>query len=323
LAPKISVLLPVYNAENFIAESIQSILDQTEPDFELLVIDDCSTDRSLEIIESFQDFRIILRKKKSNSGYTESLNWGIDQARGKYIARMDADDISLPQRFEKQVCFLEQHQEIAICGTDAIVEGSKLKFNYPEEPEKLWANLLLGSSLIHPTIMGRTEVFKQFKYDITKEPAEDYDLFTRLAARGKPLANLAEPLLIYRVHNNQISNVQNQKQVESAQQSMFRMFRLFDYDRFKYSDELVISFIWPVRIADKKQLKAGLSFFEQLQHCKHPFSEKLLSKIILIKRYNLLNAYLEQRKYGTIKTLFLAASYLGISNWRQILKFIR
>lgn len=323
MSPKISVLLPVYNAEAFIAESIQSILDQTEPDFELLVIDDCSTDRSLEIIESFHDPRIILRKKKSNSGYTESLNWGLDKARGKYIARMDADDISLPQRFEKQLLFLEQNQPIAICGTDAIVQGSKLKFNYPEEPEKVWVNLLLGSSLIHPTIMGRTEVFKQFKYDITKEPAEDYDLFTRLAARGKPLANLAEPLLIYRVHNNQISNVQNQKQVESAQQSMFRMFRLFDYDRFKYSDKLVISFIWPVRIADKKQLKAGLSFFEQLQHCKHPFSEKLLSKIILIKRYNLLNAYLEQRKYGAIKTLFLAASYLGISNWRQILKFIR
>ena len=323
MVPKISVLLPVYNAENFIAESIQSILDQTEPDFELLVIDDCSTDRSLEIIEGFQDPRIILRKKKSNSGYTESLNWGIDQARGKYIARMDADDISLPQRFEKQLLFLEQNQLVAMCGTEALVEGSNLKFNYPCEPEAIQANLLLGSSLIHPSIMGKTDIFKAYKYDILKEPAEDYDLFTRLAARGKPLANLAEPLLIYRVHNNQISNVQNQKQVESAQQSMFRMFRLFDYDRFKYSDELVISFIWPVRIADKKQLKAGLSFFEQLQHCKHPFSEKLLSKIILIKRYNLLNAYLEQRKYGTIKTLFLAASYLGISNWRQILKFIR
>lgn len=143
MKPLISVLLPVYNAENFIAESIQSILDQTEPDFELLVIDDCSTDNTLKVVERFDDPRIFLHVKKKNTGYTESLNWGIDQARGKYIARMDADDISLPQRFEKQLLFLEQNQPVEICGTDATVQGSKLKFNYPEEPEKVWANLLL------------------------------------------------------------------------------------------------------------------------------------------------------------------------------------
>ena len=320
MSPKISVLMPVYNAEAFIAESIQSILDQTESDFELYIIDDCSTDNSLQIIERFQDPRIILHKKKRNSGYTESLNWGIDQAQGKYIARMDADDISLPHRFEKQVCFLEQYQQIAICGTDAIVEGSNLKFNYPIEPKAIGAHLLLGSSLIHPSIMVRTEIFKEYKYDISREPAEDYDLFTRLVARGIQLANLEEPLLIYRVHTNQISKVQNQKQIGSAQQSMLRMFSLFDYDRIQYPDETVLSYIWPTRSINKGQLKAGLGFFEQLKNSKHPFSKEKVLKVFRIKRYNLFKAYVQQKDFGTIKASFLALRFLGLSHWRQILK---
>ncbi|RXG26920.1 glycosyltransferase family 2 protein [Leeuwenhoekiella marinoflava] len=320
MSPKISVLLPVYNAEAFIAESIQSILDQTEPDFELLIIDDCSTDNSVSIIESFQDPRIILYKKKVNSGYTESLNWAIDQARGAYIARMDADDISLPQRFEKQIYFLEQNSHIAICGTDAVVEGSSLKFNYPTEPKAIQAHLLLGSSLIHPSIMGRTDLFKQFKYDPLKEPAEDYDLFTLLAAAGVQLANLNEPLLIYRVHSNQISKVQNQKQVVSAQQSMLRMFRLFDCDQMRYPNEVVLSYIWPTRVSSMEQLKAGLAFFEQLEKCKHPFSKKQVSKTLRVKRYNLLKACVQQKEFGTIKASFFALQHLGPSYWRQILK---
>lgn len=323
MAPKISVLLPVYNAENFIAESVQSILDQTEPDFELLVIDDCSTDRSLEIIKSFQDPRIILRKKKKNTGYTESLNWAIDQASGKYIARMDADDVSLPKRFEKQLTFLEQHPDVALCGTDARVEGGSLKFNYPTEPNAIQANLLLGSSLIHPSIMGRTEIFKQYKYDPIKEPAEDYDLFTRLAASGKQLANLEEALLIYRVHTNQISKVQNRKQVESAKQSMFRMFSLFDYERIQYPDKTVLTYIWPTRSINWGQLKAGLVFFEQLKNSKHPFTKQEVLKVLRIKRYYLFKAYVKQKDFGNVKASFLALRLFGLSHWRQILKFIR
>ena len=320
MAPKISVLLPVYNAASFIGESIQSILDQTESDFELFIIDDCSTDNSLQIIESFQDSRIILRKKEKNTGYTESLNWGIDQARGKYIARMDADDVSLPKRFEKQVLFLEQNQHIAICGMDARVEGSNLKFNYPTEPKAIEAHLLLGSSLIHPSIMGKVEIFKQFKYDKLKEPAEDYDLFTRIVAAGGYLANLEESLLIYRVPTNQISKVQNQKQISSAQQSMLRMFSLFDYDRIQYPDETVLSYIWPTKSINRAQLKAGLGFFEHLKNSKHPFSKEKVLKVLRIKRYNLLKAYVQQKDFGIIKASFLALRLLGLSHWRQILK---
>tara|TARA_B100000929_G_scaffold219305_1_gene175895 strand:+ start:17188 stop:18159 length:972 start_codon:yes stop_codon:yes gene_type:complete len=322
LSPKISVLLPVYNAEAFIAKSIQSILDQTEPDFELLVIDDCSTDGSIEIINRFKDPRIIFHRKKRNSGYTESLNWAIDQARGTYIARMDADDVSLPKRFEKQLTFLEQHPDVALCGTDARVEGSSLKFNYPTEPKAIQVNLLLGSSLIHPSIMGRAEIFKHYKYDPTKEPAEDYDLFTRLVVAGEKLANLDEALLIYRVHNNQISKLQQQKQLASAQQSMLRMFKLFEYKKDFYSDVQVISWVWPSSSLKRNELEAGLEFFEQLEDAVHPFPKKLVSKALLIKRYNLLKTVFIREDFSKIKSFFSALRYLGLLHWRQILKLI-
>ena len=320
MAPKISVLLPVYNAASFIGESIQSILDQTESDFELFIIDDCSTDNSLQIIESFQDSRIILRKKEKNTGYTESLNWGIDQARGKYIARMDADDVSLPKRFEKQVLFLEQNQHIAICGTDARVEGSNLKFNYPTEPKAIEAHLLLGSSLIHPSIMGKVEIFKQFKYDKLKEPAEDYDLFTRIVAAGGYLANLEESLLIYRVHTNQISKVQNQKQISSAQQSMLRMFKLLKYNEQCFTDYEVRTFIWPFEKLSKKNILKGISFYNALN--KPQFKEK--KDIIEIKKFNFIKFYFHNPELleGLNKNNLLLRSLYEI-RFKYFIKLVR
>lgn len=279
--------MPVYNAEAYIAESVQSILDQTEPDFELLIVDDCSTDNSIEIINSLKDPRIIFHKKERNSGYTESLNWAIDQAKGTYIARMDADDVSLPKRFEKQLTFLEQHPDVALCGTDAHVEGSNLRFNYPTEPKAIQANLLLGSALIHPSIMGRTEIFKQYKYDTTKEPAEDYDLFTRLVEGGEQLANLDEALLIYRVHNNQISKLQQQNQISSAQYSMLRMFKLLEYNEKRYTDNEVKTFIWPFGKLSKENFLKGLSFYNSFIR---PGS-KNLEMVLERKKFNFIKFY--------------------------------
>ena len=107
IAPTISVIMPVYNCEKYIAMSIESILNQTINDFELLIIDDASTDQTLAIITSYEDTRIKIISKPVNSGYTESLNIGLKIAKGKYIARMDGDDISFTRRFEKQLSFLE------------------------------------------------------------------------------------------------------------------------------------------------------------------------------------------------------------------------
>ena len=117
--PMISVVMPVYNAEKYVAEAVESILQQTYTDFEFIIIDDCSTDNSYGILQTYaaKDIRIRLFKNDVNNKLPNTLNFGIAQSNGKYIARMDADDISLPERFAKQVEFMESHPEIGVCGT--------------------------------------------------------------------------------------------------------------------------------------------------------------------------------------------------------------
>lgn len=288
--PKITVLLPVFNTKDFVAESIQSILNQTERDFELIVIDDCSTDGTIEIVESFQDPRIVLHKKKTNTGYTESLNWGIEKASGKYIARMDADDVSLPNRFEKQLKFLMFNPDISICGTDAFVRGGNLIFNYPQTPKAIFANLLMGNSLIHPSIFGRSEIFKKFKYDTSKEPAEDYDLFTRLVIENKRLANIPEKLLTYRLHSEQTSEVRKIKQIQSAKKSMLQLFKYFNYDQDLYPDSLVSNAIWPERVFTRYELVKAIKWYASLKSLKKnlDIDHSYLNSVLKRKQYNLL-----------------------------------
>ena len=120
---KISVLMPAYNAEKYIGEAIESILNQTYKDFEFIIINDGSIDRTEDIILSYDDPRIIYLKNKENSGIVASLNNGLKQAKGQYVARMDADDISLPTRFEKQLQYMESNQHIFVLGTSLILFG--------------------------------------------------------------------------------------------------------------------------------------------------------------------------------------------------------
>ena len=219
LQPFITVLLPVYNCEKYIAEAIDSILQQTYTHFELLIIDDCSTDATLQICKSFQDERIVIIEKEKNSGYTNSLNYGIGIAKGKYIARMDGDDISLPTRFEKQVAFLESNEDVILCGTAFSIMGSNKSIAVPEFHENIKGKLLFGNCIGHPTVMLRksTLINNSILYDIEMEPAEDYDMWSRLIDLGI-LYNIQEPLLLYRVHNNQVSSIRNaiQKQKTTA-----------------------------------------------------------------------------------------------------------
>ncbi|MFI8378751.1 glycosyltransferase family 2 protein [Leeuwenhoekiella sp. NPDC079379] len=320
--PLISVLLPVYNAANFIEESVQSILNQTLGDFELLIIDDCSTDSTLKVIESFEDSRIFLYRKKINSGYTESLNWGITNSRGKYIARMDADDISLPTRFEKQIRFLEENPDVAICGTDAKVIGGDLKFNYPSSNEEIKINLLFGSSLVHPTIMGRREVFLEYSYDTSKEPAEDYDLFTRLAVSGKKMANIPESLLVYRVHSNQISQVQNTKQNSSAQQSMLRMFKKIPYDKNTFSDTQVLEAIWPSGQHTTDRLFKSIEFYKCIYHENDFYERAKFQKRIVIKKMNYLKFHLNGNHLKPTERIILYLHFIKISPIRAFKYFL-
>jgi glycosyltransferase involved in cell wall biosynthesis len=222
--PLITVLLPIYNCEKYIFDAINSVLQQTYSIFELLIIDDCSTDNTLKIAESFQDARINIIKKEKNSGYTNSLNLGIKFAKGKYIARMDGDDVSLPERFEKQVAFLEKNADTIVCGCWYQILGTEQIIKKPTQHEKIKLEMLRESAIGHPTAMLRNSILQENKilYDTNFEPAEDYNLWVRLLAFGK-FANIDEVLFLYRNHDSQISETSKNRQRKLGTESRWKM----------------------------------------------------------------------------------------------------
>lgn len=203
--PKISVIMGVYNDEKFLSKSIESILTQTFNDFEFIICDDCSKDNSLNIIKSYQkkDSRIVLIKNSSNLGLASSLNKCINISKGKYIARMDSDDIALKDRFEKQFCYLEKNSDVAVVGTQAyFIDQTDKRFKEFNTPlEITFKNTVRKSNLIHPTTMIRKNVLDEVNgYSVNKftRRAEDYDLWCKISEKGYRLTNLPERLFEYR-----------------------------------------------------------------------------------------------------------------------------
>lgn len=207
--PKISVLLPVYNAERFIDEAIKSILEQTYTNFELLILNDGSTDNTSALIESYRlDSRIQVIEHE-NMGLVGTLNKGLSLAKGLYIARMDADDIAHHTRFEKQIDYLENNPEVAVLGTAInLIDEDGLFIRticHPSRP-KLDSAMLSGNFLAHPTAMIRACALESISgYRNAFLQAEDYDLWLRLKSQGYILDNLKEVLLDYRQTTGGIS----------------------------------------------------------------------------------------------------------------------
>jgi len=208
-APTVSVVLPAYQAEKHLAEAVQSILDQTFTDFELLIINDGSTDRTAEIIQSFEDKRIVHIRHAENQKLIASLNEGIAQARGKYIARMDADDISHHTRLQKQVEFLDAHPAVGILGTAAcFFRSSSSRHNQIilTEDAELKSRFLFANPFNHPSVMIRKSVLAEhgLSYSSVFIHAEDYALWMELMERCD-FANLPEILLDYRYSDDQVT----------------------------------------------------------------------------------------------------------------------
>jgi Glycosyl transferase family 2 len=207
-SPKISVVMSVYNGEAYLAEAVESILAQTLKDFEFLIIDDGSTDRTAEILRGYaaRDPRVRVFSQE-NRGRAESLNRGISLAAAPLIARMDADDAALPQRLERQLEFLSANPDVGLLGTGMELmspEGRTLdRYIPPAQDDELSAEMLRGNPFRHPTILMRKEIAVAVGgYRKALLDADDYDLWLRMAERTK-MANLGQPLLRYRLHANQ------------------------------------------------------------------------------------------------------------------------
>lgn len=219
-APKISVILPVYNGADYIAEAIQSVLEQSFESFEFIIINDGSSDNSEQIILSFADSRIVYIKNPINLGLIKTLNKGVSLAKAEYIARMDADDVCEKNRFRKQYQFLNRHPDYLMCGSwvHTIDECGKItgRIKRISNSELIRANMLFTTPLIHPSVMIRADVLKDHLYSEDAKHCEDMELWPRLAFQlnGK-FYNIKKNLLNYRIHSQNISVVHLNFQNES------------------------------------------------------------------------------------------------------------
>lgn len=204
-APRVTVLMAVYNAERYLGEALDSVLAQTFADFEFLIINDGSTDSSAEILASRRDARIRLVDNVRNLGLTASLNIGLALAKGEYVARMDADDVSRPERFARQVAFMDAHPEVGVCGGWVRFIPTAELWKLPATHEEIRCRQFSTVGVAHPAVMLRRAFFSQhgLTYDSDWRFAQDFELWSR-ALKHMKFANLQEVLLDYRLTPDQV-----------------------------------------------------------------------------------------------------------------------
>ncbi len=223
--PKVSVLFPIYRTnEQYLKEAIESILSQTFTDFELLIIDDCPNDDREAIVKAYaaKDTRVIYHKNEHNEGISPTRNKLIDLARGEYLAVFDHDDISLPERFAKEVDFLDTHSDVGVvsCWFKCLVSGDIVK--NPSDDATIKMVLMRGCPLHHPASMIRKSLLTQYhiRYEEQFSPAEDYALWCRLLPHTN-FYNIPEVLFHYRDHEGNTSHLQAQKMEQATEKIRF------------------------------------------------------------------------------------------------------
>lgn len=227
----VSVVTANYNNEKFISDFVESVCNSTVLPSELIFVDDASTDNSLEEINKFSKYSILkIISLKKNVGFSNALNVGIEHATCKYIMRLDSDDFITKDRIRRQFEFLESHPEIAIIGSNILYFCDKkqaviFKSNMPITCEQVKKAYMNGENgLMHSTVMGRSVIYKKYRYNHGQAFPQDYDLFSRMIRDGYPICNLPEYLTFYRIHNKNSSNFmmrQKIKQIHSIRSSLF------------------------------------------------------------------------------------------------------
>lgn len=219
--PLVSVIMPAYNAAEYAEQAVESILNQTYKRFEFIIIDDASTDSTLNILKDIRakDKRIILIQNKKNLGVTRSLNKGLELAKGEYIIRMDADDWSYPDRFELQVKLMQDYPNVVVSGSYIEVSDSKLRTKYIRkyniDDSSIRKHLFRYSPFAHPATIWKAEVLKKERYNEVINVSQDYELYFRVGKIGK-FMNLNKPLLKLRMHEQSISTTMSSAQLKNT-----------------------------------------------------------------------------------------------------------
>ncbi|TLX73218.1 glycosyltransferase [Labilibacter sediminis] len=309
--PLVSVIMSVFNAEHYLEESINSILQQSYKNFEFVIIDDCSTDNSNSIINSYTDSRIKLTINNENLGLTKSLNKALNFAKGKYIARMDSDDIALPERLKKQVAILEQDPEISICGS-SIEQFSDLGYsktkNYPEKHEDILIEHLFNCPFAHPSVMFRNIINTQYNTEF--KTTQDYELWQRILKRGKGY-NIQQVLLRYRVSDSQISKVKGGLQIKYSNLVRYQIIKELGIKLTPNEQEVYFNFMRTRGVKEYKDFRLLNNVITKIYETNH-FNSKLFKKKIkdILRQNTLIYFIRENYSFYNILELFKAPYFL-------------
>lgn len=260
----VSVIMPAYNAKDYIDEAINSVLGQTYQNFELIVIDDASTDNTVKIVKKYikkfpNKIRLIEVKENLNAGGDKCANEGLKIAKGKYIARMDADDVAFPQRFETQVNFLLRNPKVFLVGSNAYVINKNGRIigekTEPLTSEEIYKAYFGFHPLIHPTCMFKRKLKNgsPFRYEIKHSANNDYYTFFKLICQGYKYVNLDEKLIKYRIHNTNATFVDMKTKFVNSLKVRLAMVANYGYipspkDIFMLSAQSAVVLLLPERM---------------------------------------------------------------------------
>lgn len=312
--PRVSIIMSVYNSEKWIDLSINSILNQSFHDFELIIIDDCSTDNTLNVLYKIKDRRVKIYRNEKNKGLTTNLNFGIINSLGEYIARMDADDIANLSRIESQVKYLDKNLHIDVLGSRINVFGDAIySVNYPLNHNDIVSALCFYNPIAHPSVMIRRKSLKPTDfYDESIKKAQDYELWCRLSANLK-FANHRRKLLNYRTHERQISkfSVKEQNKYTYQIRSKYLIFHGLNEEQVKKVFEIEEC---------EKITPLLLNEYETIFNNVQGFNHRSMKKQLLIQKMKLILAS-NDSKYKRFKLLVRQDKMIGI--WFMITRLLQ
>ncbi len=335
--PAISVILPVFNGERFLAEAVESILGQSFSDFEFIIIDDGSTDRTAEILRGYDDRRIRLLPNPRNLGLTQTLNIGLEVARGRFIARMDADDIALPDRLARQMAYFDAHPDVVLVGAGNARSGhdarSLAKATRPLSPAQFRWQLLFWSPILHPSAMFRAALVREhgLRYDDSAKSAEDYDMWIRMTELGAA-ARLPGALVLWRRHDDAIGVARRAEQTETHKRlaiaNIERQFPALEIHREKFEQLLDIHLnprsqplSW--RGADTCATAVDLLYESFISDRRHRLSPRDLAAVSAqagVTLYSVIVRSGEARRklFLLLRVLFRLRRYLWSAAWMRL-----
>lgn len=296
--PEISIIMSVYNGETYLEEAIESVRNQTFENWELIVINDCSTDSTAEILQRLaqKDERIKVYPNEVNLKLPKSLNKAISLSSGKYVARMDADDICLPDRLEKQYRFMEEHPDVMLssCRFMTMKNGVFTPGGVGGRCDNaaVRAMLLVGNPILHPGVIARAEVMKKLQYDTTLTCTEDLELWTRMAINNLKMEILPEFLMLYRLHDKQITSTTLARQHTEVLKIQEQYYGALLEKMDETMQEFYISGVYFTEVADIRKFLAYAKWLKGT--AKENFSNSAIN-------YVLLETLAEYKRFGLSK----------------------